>query len=142
MSYGNLMTLGWFIVNILLPVVLPMIGLRMVSYFMPLNEAQLKRARIISTVEDGQLGWLAIAWSATAVYDSVSYMQDNEVFVSWIGNLLFAEFFVVSSAMFLAAGGAATSTEAGRTGRRHLTGSVIVTALSAGMLAMVHAAIQ
>lgn len=63
-------------------------------------------------------------------------------FLPWVGGLLFGEFIAVLGGMFLAAGGAVTASGSARTEYRYLIGSIIVTILSAGMFAGVHAAVQ
>jgi hypothetical protein len=96
----------------------------------------------MTTVQDGQLGWLAVAWSAAALYEAISYMQDKHTFLPWLGGLLIAEFLAVLAGMFLAAGGAVTASGSARTEHRYLIGSIIVTILSAGLFGAVHAAVQ
>ena len=125
------MNFGWFGINIAAPVVLPMIGLSLVSWTMPLNEAQRDKSKIATTIQDGQLGWLAVAWSAASVYESYAYMATAGQLVDWFGWLLVLEFLLALGGMFIAAGGAITASSAPRADRKYLYGSTIVTSMSA-----------
>jgi hypothetical protein len=122
---------GWFGINIAAPVVLPMIGLSLVSWTMPLNEAQRDKSKIAATIQDGQLGWLAVAWSAASVYESYAYMATAGQLVDWFGWLLALEFLLALGGMFIAAGGAITASSAPRADRKYVYGSTIVTSVSA-----------
>src|ERR1700722_19979985 len=108
-----------------------MIGLSLVSWTMPLNEAQRDKSKIATTIQDGQLGWLAVAWSAASVYESYAYMATAGQLVDWFGWLLVLEFLLALGGMFIAAGGAITASSAPRADRKYLYGSTIVTSMSA-----------
>lgn len=125
------MNFGWFGINIAAPVVLPMIGLSLVSWTMPLNESQRGKSKIATTVQDGQLGWLAVAWSAASVYESYAYMANMGQLMDWFGWLLVLEFLLALGGMFIAAGGAVTASNAPRADRKYVYGSTIVTSMSA-----------
>jgi hypothetical protein len=133
---------SWVVVNIIAPIILPILGLLLMAWFMPLSDEQKQRARIITTVQDGQLGWLAVAWSMAAVYEAIDHMQKLHTFLPWVGGLLLGEFFVVLGGMFIAAGGAVTATEAPRADQRYLVWSIIVTIVSAVVFTAVHLALE
>ena len=133
---------GWVGINIVAPIVLPMMGLWLVKGTMPITPAQKDKSRIITTVQDGQLGWLAVAWSSAAVYEAVEYMHKLNRFVDWIGVLLAVEFVLVLTGMFVAAGGAITASDAPRKDHKYLISSTIITLASAIVFMYVHAATE
>jgi hypothetical protein len=134
------MILEWVLVNIITPIVLPMLGLWLVSWTMPLTSPQRQKTKLIATVHDGQLGWLAVAWSAAAMSDALAYMERTSRFIPSLGTVLLIEFLIVLSGMFVAAGGAVTSLKGRRNKHQYLIGSAAVTVVSASAWGFVHAA--
>jgi hypothetical protein len=127
--------IGWALINIVVPVILPPAGL-VLARLMPLQPAERARTRIVTTIEDGQLGWLALAWSAAAIYEAWEYMAAKQHVFTWVAILLACEIVLVLTAMFIAAGGAVTAGEPNRTSR--LGGSIIVAGTSAVVLIATH----
>ena len=64
---------GWFLVNILAPMVLPIVGL-MIMKGMPIEHKSPDILRIMNAVKDGQLCWAGVAIGAVSIY---------EVWTSW-----------------------------------------------------------
>jgi hypothetical protein len=93
----------WLAVNIIAPCILPMFGLLLIRS--PLTDDQKKKARFITTVQDGQLGWVAVLWSIAAVYEAVDFMSTTGRWVNWAGWLLAAEAIILLCGMSIAAGG-------------------------------------
>jgi len=128
--------IGWVLINIAVPVILPPAGL-LLARLMPLQQAERERTRIVTTIQDGQLGWLALAWSAATIYEAWEYMEAKGHVFAWVAVLLASEIVVVLTAMFIAAGGAVTAdTSANRSTR--LSGSIIVATMSAMLFIATH----
>lgn len=128
--------IGWVIINIVVPVILPPAGL-LLARLMPLQKAERERTRIVTTIQDGQLGWLALAWSAATVYEAWEYMEVKGHVFAWVAILLGSEIVVVLTAMFIAAGGAVTA-DASTNRSTRLGGSIIVTIVSAILFVATH----
>ncbi|WP_438396918.1 hypothetical protein [Caballeronia sp. DA-9] len=128
--------IGWVLINIAVPVILPPAGL-LLARLMPLQQAERERTRIVTTIQDGQLGWLALAWSAATIYEAWEYMEAKGHVFAWVAVLLASEIVVVLTAMFIAAGGAVTAdTSTNRSTR--LSGSIIVATMSAMLFIATH----
>lgn len=104
---------------------------------MPLQNAERERTRIVTTIQDGQLGWLALAWSAATVYEAWEYMATKGHVFTWVAILLACEVVVVLTAMFMAAGGAVTTDTSPNQSSR-LGGSIIVATTSAVIFILTH----
>ena len=116
------------LINAIVPAILLPAGL-LLARLMPLQTAQRERTRIVTTIQDGQLGWLALAWSAATVYEAWDMDAKGHVF-GWVAVLLASETIVVLTAMFIAAGGAVTAdTSTNRSTR--LSASINVASMSA-----------
>lgn len=127
--------IGWVLVNILVPVILPPAGL-LLARLMPLPPAARARTRIVTTVENGQLGWLALAWSAAAIYEAWQFMAVKQSVFAWIAILLGCEIVLVLVAMFMAVGGAVAARH--QTRISYFFGSIIVAGSSAAALVATH----
>jgi hypothetical protein len=136
------MILEWALINIIVPIALPMLGLWLVSWTMPLTSSLREKTKPLVTVRDGQLGWLAVAWAAAAISDALSYMERTDHPLPSLGTLLMIEFFIVLGGMFVAAGGAVTALNGRRNKHRYLIGSAAVTVMSASAWGFVHTAIR
>lgn len=134
--------LGWILVNIALPVAMPILALMLVSTFLALTKEQKERSRFITTVEDGQLGWLAAGWSAATIYEGFTYMDEHPAFLSQMSLITLAAFLLMNAGMFVATGGAVTDTGSDRPNHRILIGSIITSTLSALLFIYVHAKFQ
>ena len=68
--------MGWFLVNIVLPVAVPaafMLLARMAN--LPRDAAV--RTSLLLLVQDGQLGWIALTFASSCVYEVFSYMMSG-----------------------------------------------------------------
>ena len=73
------------LINAIVPAILLPAGL-LLARLMPLQTAQRERTRIVTTIQDGQLGWLALAWSAATVYEAWDMDAKGHVF-RWVAVL-------------------------------------------------------
>jgi len=128
--------IGWIGINIFVPVTLPPAGL-LLARLMPLQDAEKKRTRVITTIQDGQLGWLALAWSAASIYEAWEYMDVQNHVYHWVGILLAFDAVIMITAMFIAAGGAVTADNSTNRPQR-LSGSIIVAIASGAVFIGVH----
>lgn len=63
----------WFVSTIAAPVAIPILGMQLGRFF-PLDKAKYgKKTNFWSQFRDGQLGWLAVAWSIGAIYEIKHY---------------------------------------------------------------------
>lgn len=100
---------GWFLVNILGPVALPVFGILPLA-LLPMGAAPLANVRLMATLKDGQLCWAVVAMSASTIYELWDAVEAHKPMPSWAGIALTAAIFVMLPAMLLAAGGAVFST--------------------------------
>lgn len=128
--------IGWALINIAVPGTLPAAGL-LLARLMPLRPAERARTRLVTTIEDGQLGWLALAWSATATYEAWQHMASQGRVFTWVALLLACEAALVLTAMFIAAGGA-VSEETAANRKSRVGGSIIVACASAMIFVATH----
>src|SRR5580698_4633753 len=71
----------WIAVNVVTPLVLPTLGSL-------LGAAMLRRdvlSAVLDTVRFGQLGWVAIAWMCSAMFDSWQHASSVYTGFSWTG---------------------------------------------------------
>ncbi|MYN08051.1 hypothetical protein [Pseudoduganella aquatica] len=66
--------MGWFIVNILLPVSVPLIFMKLAGLVPTLPPEVAARTSLLLLVKDGQLGWVALGFSASCIYDALAYL--------------------------------------------------------------------
>lgn len=71
--------MGWVFVNIILPVAVPMLFMLLAETLVSLPQAAAKRGRILLLVKDGQLGWVALGFSASCSYDAFMYLNRPDV---------------------------------------------------------------
>jgi cobalamin synthase len=90
--------MGWFFVNIVLPIGVPLIFL-FIAKSVDLPEPYASRAKLIRAVRDGQLGWVAIVFAAATVYELLRQLREIDEPPVWAG-LVFA-----ISCVFLAISG-------------------------------------
>jgi len=61
--------MGWIAINLVLPVLAPLLLVFLAgSVCTPLGKLR-SRLRVIRVIKDGQLGWLAVAFSTHAIYE-------------------------------------------------------------------------
>lgn len=56
----------WLFTNIVVPVLLPALGITLLKCA-PLKEGARRKAHWLGTIQDGQLAWIAVTWSAAAL---------------------------------------------------------------------------
>jgi hypothetical protein len=86
----------------------------------PLQEAERARTRIFTTIRYGQLGWLALAWSAATLHEAWEFMEKKGHVFDWVAVLLGCEIVVVLTAM-LSRLGARLAPDARRGPQRSVT---------------------
>ena len=99
---------GWFLVNVLAPILLPVVGV-LPFLLLPLQPAP-ESARLIAPVKDGQLCWAVIAMGAATVYELWVAREGHHEMPWWSGFALAGDIFIMLPAMVMAAGGAVFST--------------------------------
>jgi|GEM_PF-1020832 hypothetical protein len=99
---------GWFLVNILGPLLLPVFGIRPLR-LLPLR-AQPASLKMMTTVKDGQLCWAVIAMGASTIYELWQALVAHKEIPTWAGLALAAVILEMLPATILAAGGAVFST--------------------------------
>lgn len=105
---GNMLLSGWFLVNIVGPLVLPVFGILPLRLLpLPVNPATV---RLMTTVKDGQLCWAVIAMGASMIYELWQAIEAHRPIPAWAGLDLTGIILVMLPAMVVAAGGAAFST--------------------------------
>lgn len=94
--------MGWFIVNILLPMIAPLLGLLLFIPF-PLPEKNAELVTWTSPIKDGQLAWAGLAFSAAAIYELENSSVASSALAKWILGALVVLVFV--NGMVAALGG-------------------------------------
>jgi len=79
--------MGWFAINILLPVFAPLALLFIAGKICTPIEPFASRISILRTVKDGQLGWVAVVFSANSAYELFAHVQSN-IPPNWAGPAL------------------------------------------------------
>lgn len=90
--------MGWFLINIALPIGVPLAFL-LAAKLVDLPEPYASRTKLLNVVQDGQLGWVAIVFAAASAYDLFARMQDNPPAPAWAGQVF------AISCVFLATSG-------------------------------------
>jgi len=84
--YAN--TMGWFSINILLPVFAPLALLFIAGKICTPIEPFASRVKVLNAVKDGQLSWVAVVLSANASYELCVNLQSGSP-PNWAGPILF-----------------------------------------------------
>ena len=84
--YAN--TMGWFSINILLPVFAPLALLFIAGKICTPIEPFASRVKVLNAVKDGQLSWVAVVLSANASYELYVNLQSGSP-PNWAGPILF-----------------------------------------------------
>ena len=100
---------GWFAVNILAPLLLPVIGIFPLK-LVPMGPGVAASLRLMATVKDGQLCWAAVAMGASSLYELWVALAAKNAAASGSGVLFFLICLLMLPAMILAAAGSAFST--------------------------------
>ncbi|WP_028100511.1 hypothetical protein [Pseudoduganella violaceinigra] len=80
--------MGWFAINILLPVFGPLALLFIAGKICTPATPIASRIRILNTIKDGQLSWVAVALSANSSFELFVQWQSN-IPPAWAGPILF-----------------------------------------------------
>ena len=128
------LTLTWGVVNLVLPVALPPVSMGLAGKFMARTDVDRKNARILRTVQEGQMGWLAIAWSALG-------LEANPELYTFVVSTTVAFLCVIFGSIFISVGGAMNASEKEEEKWKYTCASTIVTGAAAFLFAMVHAKI-
>lgn len=99
---------GWFLVSVVLPLTLPVLGVLPLQ-LLPLP-VDIARIRLMATVKDAQLCWAVVAMGATAIYELWRAITAHHPVPPWSGIALGAILLAMAAGMVLAAGGAVFST--------------------------------
>ena len=95
---------GWFIVNILLPVSVPMAFMALAGCVPTLPPEVAARTKLLLLVQDGQLGWVALGFSASCFYEALAYLaQSGPASAAWIQAALGLSLITLVASGFLAA---------------------------------------
>ena len=98
--------MGWFIVNIAVPVFVPVLFLGLAKLCC-LPSSAMKRTRLVSLFENGQLGWVALGFTASAAFEIYLYLISPECTDPFrAGVLLGIDLTLLVSAGYVAATGA------------------------------------
>lgn len=81
--------MGWFLINILMPMTLPLIFLLLVK-LVDLPQPLASRAKPIRAVQDGQLGWVAMGFAASCTYELFDYLIGSKTGAPEWAGLVFA----------------------------------------------------
>jgi hypothetical protein len=131
--------LGWFLVNVIAPIVVPIGGLLLVAAF-PLTQAQRAKLSPMTTIKDGQLCWISVTYCILALYELHDFLRREDRYFEWAGWVETFAYIMILLGMFIAAGGAVTSdtVDAGEPDSDLMIGSIIVTLASAFLFVNIH----
>jgi hypothetical protein len=135
------LTLTWGVVNLVLPVALPPVSMGLAGKFMARTDVDRKNARILRTVQEGQMGWLAIAWSALGLYESWTALEANPELYTFVVSTTVAFLCVIFGSIFISVGGAMNASEKEEEKWKYTCASTFVTGAAAFLFAIVHAKI-
>jgi hypothetical protein len=132
------LTPTWVVFNLVFPVILPPISMYLAGKFMASTTAEKANAAVLRTVQEGQLGWVAIAWCALALYEAWEKLETRHdlygfVIYSSVGLLI-----IIFGSIFISVGGAMTAPDKPAEQKKY-AGWSIITAIAAGVLfSLVH----
>lgn len=140
--------MGWFFVNVVVPIGVPMMFM-LLAKMVPLPAAASARTRLITLVQDGQLGWVALGFATSSTYDVYSYLtRARGEHVIWAEPAFCLGMLIIPISAFLAALGALfpydnsllppTTFWKGIRQYSILTGTFIVMAIAAVLYIVVH----
>lgn len=144
--------MGWILVNILPPLTVPLLYM-LGAMLVELSPEAKARARLLRAVQDGQLGWITMGFSASCAYDVITYVTDGKAHaVGWLMVVLTVSFGLLALSGFLAALGtmfpvsdilpAPMSARVWLRRYRMFVMTAICAALSATLYAVVHFLVQ
>ena len=99
--------MGWFVVNIVLPVFVPTAFMALAGRVPTLPPEVAARTKLLLLVQDGQLGWVALGFSASCFYETLDYLaHSGPASPAWIQAALGLSLITLVASGFLAALGA------------------------------------
>ncbi|HWD60606.1 MAG TPA: hypothetical protein VG308_20145 [Stellaceae bacterium] len=98
---------GWFLVNIVAPLGLPLFGIAVLKLLPLPPQPALK---FMTAVKDGQLCWAVIAMGASTIYELWEALEAHRPVPEWAPVALGATIVMMLPAMVMAASGAVFST--------------------------------
>lgn len=137
--------MGWLLISIILPLRAPICALLFLRP-LPLPSDMRPLLNVLAPIKDDQLCWVAIGFSASAMYEmAVTSLCGTSVLQVFGGYVTGGLVGVIAGGSVVAAGGAIFSTTlvrpAGVSWTRHyscLLGSLVLTACAAALYAVVH----
>jgi hypothetical protein len=75
--------MSWFLVNILLPLILPILGMAF-FWLLPIPPATMPNLKMMTLFKDGQLGWSALAMGMSTLHETVKSAQAHPNYVVYI----------------------------------------------------------
>lgn len=140
--------MGWILVNLVIPATLPLWILLLLK-LVDMTDPYTERAKLMRTVRDGQLGWVAMGFSASCTYDLYEALVGSKAGApSWAGTVFgMALVFLIASGVLSMAGTLFPFDESKSApqgikewiGRYRLfVGTAITTAITASLYALVH----
>jgi hypothetical protein len=103
-------SIGWFLVNIVAPLCLPVFGMLPLKLLPLTPVAPPGSLRLMTTVKDGQLCWAVVGMSAAAIYEVLAAQQPSRTMQGMTGYVLAVTLVLMLPAMMIAAGGAVFTT--------------------------------
>lgn len=95
--------MGWILVNIALPISLPLLYM-LASRMVDLTPEARARTRLLKAVQDGQLGWVTMGFAASSSYDIVNYLSAGKAHgLAWFPVALTLSLVLLTLAGFFAA---------------------------------------
>lgn len=73
--------MGWFFANIIVPIIAPLLG-ALLFYCLPIPQRGSRRLSPLRTFKDGQLCWIAMAFSSAGLYEL--HGRDDAPWISWL----------------------------------------------------------
>lgn len=143
--------MGWFLLNILMPMTLPLFFL-LLAKLADLPPPVAARAKLIRAVQDGQLGWVAMGFAASCTYELFDSTFGKKNAPEWAGLVFLVSIAFLAISGFLSMLGTlypvnnalpppATMRERARRYRLFL-GTFLATLITATLFGLVHQALQ
>jgi hypothetical protein len=133
---------GWFFVNIGLPAVLPYFGIVFIRATGIRQRPTVERKLAFrTTVQDGQIGWLGLAWAAAAIYEGyggLSQVSAGYFSPAAIGIVLVAQIVMVIMGIAVSAGGVVTACGDRRHTHYHAVTSICIAIVSGFLFCVIH----
>jgi len=133
------LTATWLGVNIAFPLVLPPASMWLAGKFIARTSVEKRNAKVIRTVQEGQMGWIAIAWCALGFYEGWSALEDNHALFKFVALTSVGMAFVIFGAVFVSVGGSLNASDSEEDKLKYTVGSIILTVAAGFLFTLVHA---